>query len=103
MTFQNQMTDDVVKFLFKDVHLTFEHYYKYMFTFIGHETLSERYKIIAQYGGNHDDIYKFEVDIHEPLCFGKFGLDSFSFVEIYKYDAMNPPTFYTKIYEHLGW
>lgn len=103
MTFQNQMTDDEVKFHFKEVHLTFEYYYKYMFTFIGHVTLSNRYKIIAQYGGNHDDIYKFEVDIHEPLSFGKTGLESFSYVEIYKYDDMNPPTFYTKIYEFNGW
>jgi hypothetical protein len=103
MKFQNQMSDDDVKFLFKDVHLTFDHYYKYMFTFIGRVTLSERYKIVAQYGGNHDDIYKFDVDIHEPLSFGKFGLASFSFVEIYKYDDVNPPTFYTKVYEYIGW
>ena len=100
MKFQNLMSDDEVKILFKDVHLTFESYYKYMFTFIGFETLTDRYKIIAQYGGNHDDIYKFDVNIHEPM---KFNLHSFSYVEIYKYDDKNPPTFYTKIYEYIGW
>ena len=103
MPFQNLMSDDDVITLFKDVHLTFDHYYKYMFAFIGHVTLSEKYKIVAQYGGNHDDIYKFEVDIHDPLSFGKLGLESFSFVEIYKYDDVNPPTFYTKVYEYIGW
>ena len=103
MKFQNKMSDDEVKILFKDVHLTFEHYYKYTFEFIGYVTLSNRYKIIAHYGGNHDDIYKFDVDIHEPLRFGKFGLDSFSYVEIYVHDEKNSPTFWTKIYEYNGW
>jgi len=103
MKFQNQITDDEVKNLFKDVHLTFEHYYKYMFTFIGYTTYYDKYKIVAKYGGTQDDIYKFEVDIHEPLSFSIFGLESFDFVEIYKYDDVNPPTFYTKVYEYIGW
>lgn len=57
----------------KFVALTFDHYYKYVFTFIGvyqHWTPETRqrefYRCTCKDGGNHDDIYRYEVDIQEP-------------------------------------
>jgi hypothetical protein len=107
MTFENELTDEFIKENFKDVQMTFEHYYKYTFTFIGY--LSRKvvngteYKIVARYGGDHDDVYRFEVDTHKPERFGEMGLDSYSFVEIFKYDDTYPPTYYRKVYEFNGW
>jgi hypothetical protein len=105
LRFENKLTDEFVKEHFKDVHMTFTHYYKYMFTFTGYKerflVSGKDYKIIAQYGGNHDDIYRFSVDINKPEKFR--SLESYSYIEIFEYDDVNPPTFWTKVYEYIGW
>ena len=107
MISENEFTDEFVKDAFKDVKLTFEHYYKYTFTFIGYLPRvvggGVDYKIIAQYGGDSDDIYRFEVDAHKPERFGDMGLRSYSSVQIYRYDDVYPPTFYRLVYTFDGW
>src|SRR5271157_405540 len=94
--FENELTSEYVREHFKDILLTFEHYYKYVFTFIGYITIEPHkdYKIIAKYGGDSDDIYRFEVDMHKPEKM--MELDSYNFVEIFKYDDTFPPTYWKK-------
>ena len=66
---------------YKEVEFTFESYYKYTFTFIGHY---EGKVVTIGVGGHSDEIYKFEVAVgckesildlqpYEGLC----GEDSF--------------------------
>ena len=52
------MTKEEVFEKFKDLPLTFDHYYKYTFTFVGR---NEEYTVIADVGGNSEDIYRQEV------------------------------------------
>lgn len=56
---QTKMTKEEVQEKFKDVKIKFTHYYKYSFTFEGMS--EDGYKIVCSYGGNTDDIYRFNV------------------------------------------
>lgn len=80
-------TREQVEQFFKDkfIALTFDHYYKYTFTFTGiyqrwddKTKQREFYQFICQDGGNHDDIYRFEVNRDEPkplFPLGQWGYD----------------------------
>lgn len=66
---------------YQDVLLTFSGYYKYQFNFSG--VAPDGVSIIATYGGNSDDIYKFEVGANEERVLGSI-YDSWHMVQAYK-------------------
>lgn len=64
------------KFKDKNISLVFQHYYKYVFNFVGLYEEFDRelnktvyYKFECGYGGNSDDIYRYEVDTRKPVPF----------------------------------
>ena len=76
MKMNNEWTREKVEETFKDknIHLVFNRYYKYAFTFTGlHEQWEDdprklvRYKFICKNGGNKDDIYRYEVCMDKPV------------------------------------
>ena len=83
----DKWTREQVEQFFSDkfVALTFDHYYKYVFMFIGvyqhwNEDLKkiEFYRCFCQDGGNHDDIYRLEIDMETPkplLPLSQWGYD----------------------------
>lgn len=42
-----------------DIRVKFSSYYKYTFTFVGH--LLDGKMLVCDYGGNHDEIYRYSV------------------------------------------
>ena len=57
------MTIEQVNDKFKDAKVKFSSYYKYTFNFAG-ET-EDGFKLICGFGGNSEDIYRFDVDTNE--------------------------------------
>ena len=68
------MTKDEFMKKYGHIEVKFSHYYKYVFTFGG--TLPDGSKINVEYGGNSDDIYRFEASTDGTETVG--GLDPFS-------------------------
>lgn len=62
------MTVEQVNEKFKDVKVTFDSYYKFTFTFIGQS--EDGYKIACLFGGDSDDIYRYDVNT-DPVSFGE--------------------------------
>jgi len=56
---KDDMTKEEMLAKYGDVLLKFEHYYKFVFTFIG--DAEDGAHIMVSVGGNADDIYKFSV------------------------------------------
>lgn len=48
-----------------DVEVVFTSYYKYTFTYVA--TLPDGKRLTVGYGGNHDDIYRFDVSANKPV------------------------------------
>ena len=65
---ENAMTREQVDAKFSNVPLRFVRYWKYLFTFAGKS--DDGHVITAATGGNHDDIYRLEVDVSKPLTLG---------------------------------
>lgn len=64
---EQKMTKDEVINKFSEVELSFDYYYKYSFTFVGSK---DGFKISASFGGNHEEIYKSEVDANDKATLG---------------------------------
>jgi hypothetical protein len=62
------MTAEQVNEKFKDVKVTFDSYYKFTFTFKGQS--EDGYTLACLYGGNSDDIYRYDVNT-DPVSFGE--------------------------------
>ena len=62
------MTVEQVNEKFKDVKVTFDSYYKFTFTFKGQS--EDGYTLACLYGGNSDDIYRYDVNT-DPVSFGE--------------------------------
>ncbi len=77
------MYDEKILEKYLGVELTFSHYYKYKFTFIGY--VKGGIKIVANYGGDYDDIYRFDLKNNQKeMLDGKDGWTSISI-----YDGKN--------------
>ena len=76
-----QMTEEEVNKLCADVLMDFNSYYKYSFSYRGNLP-AEGLIISVSYGGNHDDIYRYSVEVGKPVKFGK--VDDWNFVAIDK-------------------
>lgn len=61
------LTNDEAIELYGDVELKFSSYYKYVFMFVGFAEDGAR--ICVTYGGDADDIYRYDVDADETLKF----------------------------------
>jgi hypothetical protein len=59
------LTGDQVNEMFKEAKVVFRSYWKYVFTFEGEQL---GYEIIVRYGGNSEDIYRYDVD-DNPVTF----------------------------------
>lgn len=64
----NKITSEDAVSKYKDVELTFSHYYKYCFSFIG--TADDGAKITAVIGGDPGNIYREEVFNNEKRILG---------------------------------
>lgn len=64
------MSEEKMLELYKDVPLRFSNYYKYMFTFSG--IAQDGNKVIATYGGDHDSIYRHELNVDDTKYIGKY-------------------------------
>lgn len=64
------MTVEQVNEKFKDVEVTFNSYYKFIFTFIGRS--EDEYEIVCTYEGDEDAIYSFNVNTN-PESFSECG------------------------------
>jgi len=53
-----------------EVELHFTSYYKYVFSYRG--VAEDGYIIVADYGGDHDDIYRYEVAVNSPEKLGQY-------------------------------
>jgi hypothetical protein len=85
---ENKMTVEQVKEKFGNTVLRFSSYYKYMFAFTGHT--DDGHKIMCMYGGNSDDIYRYDVDANSEYRLG--NLNDWSAVVIK--DGANNEVFY---------
>ena len=54
---------------YDDVEVTFDSYYKFIFTFVG--DLPDGARLSCSYGGNHDEIYRFELSNGMRTTVGK--------------------------------
>lgn len=69
--------------LYGDVKVKFQSYWKYTFLFYG-ETLNGE-KVSVNYGGNSDDIYKFDVTADLEISLKEFyEVNSFDSAYVYK-------------------
>jgi len=57
------MTLEQVNEKFKDTKIKFNSYYKYTFYFSG--VTEDGYQVLCSFGGDSDDIYRFDVDTNE--------------------------------------
>lgn len=80
MSEENKITEKELKtILGEDFKVKFRRYYKYEFSFIAK---FEDYEISTWYGGDTDEIYRYEIfaDIEEPL----FPLDNWNSIVVTK-------------------
>ena len=54
-----QITEQQFKEKYGDIQVTFQSYYKYVFTYRG--VIDEKRVLLLEFGGNSDDIYRHEV------------------------------------------
>ena len=68
-----ELTEDEVNSKYGEVKLTFSSYYKYSFTFIG--VAEDGARIVAGWGSDSDDIYKYNLSNNEQKKLGKVSTD----------------------------
>jgi len=69
------LTEEELKEILGDIHVSFHRYYKYSFYYRGEpekyyhdeeNNIYYIYRIQTEYGRNHDDIYRYEVNVFHP-------------------------------------
>lgn len=70
---EESMTKEQVMETYGDVPLTFVYYYKYTFAFAGEAPDGDM--VTMMYGGDRDDIYKYEVKVSKPVTLREYADD----------------------------
>jgi hypothetical protein len=83
-----EMNKEEVQSMFGDVELTFSHYHKYCFTYVGHYEHGHKYKIVASFGGSADDIYRFEVCNNDKQVLSHCLENEWNDVSVYQDDEL---------------
>ncbi len=83
------MTKDEFLNKYAGVLVTFSHYYKYTFTFKA--VLPDGTRLSVGYGGNHDEIYRYELVNNEQIKIG--ALDPYT-GSVYKDNGEEIESFY---------
>jgi len=99
MEFVKIMTEEEIHDILGDIHVTFESYYKYDFWFKGepqryYHTDTEppeyySYRVHTRYGGNKDDIYRYNVSVYDspPL----FPFSNWTYVKVERRKEFGDP------------
>jgi hypothetical protein len=76
-TDMNKLTKEEALKLYGDVPLKFDHYYKYVFTFVGFA--EDGAEVYINIGGTGEDIYRFEVDQDTRLTLNRSNFNGFDY------------------------